>query len=189
MAKRVDQVVVIDVESTCWDTRPPRGMFSEIIEVGICLVDVKTIQRIERRSILVKPQNSEVSEFCTSLTSITPQLLEQGTTLAEAVRILQVDYRSQERLMASWGDYDRGQFQRNCKDYNLEYPFGPTHLNIKNLFSVALGLPKELGIDEAFDHLGLTLEGTHHRGGDDAWNIAELFCWLLRKTRNAPTAR
>lgn len=183
MAKRLDHVLVIDVESTCWDTRPPRGMFSEIIEVGICLVDVKCLQRVERRSILVRPQNSEVSPFCTELTTLTQSLVETGVPLAEAVRILQVDYRGAERLMASWGDYDRGQFQRNCKDYNLEYPFGPTHLNIKNLFSVALGLPKELGIDEAFQHVGLTLEGTHHRGGDDAWNIAELFCWVMRRLR------
>ena len=183
MAKRLDQVLVIDVESTCWDTRPPWGQISEIIEIGICVVDVKAMQRRERRSILVKPQRSEVSPFCTQLTTLTAEMLAGGVTLAEAVRSLETDYDASQRLWASWGDYDRGQFQRNCQDYTLEYPFGPTHLNIKNLFSVALGLPKELGIDDAFEHLGMTLEGTHHRGGDDAWNIAELFCWLLKRTR------
>jgi inhibitor of KinA sporulation pathway (predicted exonuclease) len=183
MAKRLDQVLVIDVESTCWDTRPPRGEVSEIIEIGICVVDVKALERRERRSILVRPQRSEVSPFCTELTTITADMLVGAPTLGEAVDMLRNDYNSTERLFASWGDYDRGQFQRNCADYRLEYPFGPTHLNIKTLFSVSLGLPKELGLDAAFAHLDRPLEGTHHRGGDDAWNIAELFCWLMRRAR------
>ncbi|MDF2697512.1 MAG: Inhibitor of the KinA pathway to sporulation, putative exonuclease, partial [Labilithrix sp.] len=31
----------------------------------------------------------------------------------------------------------------------------------------------------ALEHAGLTLEGTHHRGIDDARNIARLLPWLL----------
>lgn len=30
---------------------------------------------------------------------------------------------------------------------------------------------------------GLPLEGVHHRGGDDAWNIAGLLCHFLRPLR------
>ena len=74
---------------------------------------------------------------------------------------------------------------RNCRTYDLKYPFGPTHLNIKNLFSVALGLPRELGIDAACERLGVTMEGSHHRGVDDAWNIARIFCLLLKRMRRA----
>lgn len=183
MAKSLDQVLVIDVESTCWEGYPPPGQTSEIIEIGLCLVDVASLERIERRSIMVCPQLSTVSEFCTSLTSITPQMAEEGIPLSEAVDLLIDEYRSEDRLFASWGDYDRNQFRRNCDAYRLRYPFGPTHLNIKNLFSVSLGLRKELGIDGAMDRMGLKLEGTHHRGGDDAWNIAQIFCLLLKRTR------
>jgi len=31
--------------------------------------------------------------------------------------------------------------------------------------------------------LGLPLEGTHHRGGDDAWNIAAILSALLLAMR------
>lgn len=31
----------------------------------------------------------------------------------------------------------------------------------------------------AFERLGLTMEGTHHRGVDDAWNVAGLLCGVL----------
>jgi inhibitor of KinA sporulation pathway (predicted exonuclease) len=48
-----------------------------------------------------------------------------------------------------------------------------------------LGLRTELGIDAACTRLGLTLEGAHHRGGDDAWNIAQLLCLLLKRLRRA----
>ena len=67
----------------------------------------------------------------------------------------------------------------------MKYPFGPTHLNVKNLFSLALGLSSELGIDAACSRMGLTMEGTHLRGGDDAWNIAQIFCLLLKRIRRA----
>ena len=34
-------------------------------------------------------------------------------------------------------------------------------------------------MDAALGMLGLPLEGTHHRGGDDAWNIAAVLLALL----------
>jgi inhibitor of KinA sporulation pathway (predicted exonuclease) len=38
-------------------------------------------------------------------------------------------------------------------------------------------------MDAAPDHLGLPLEGTHHRGVDDAWNIAGILSPLLLRSR------
>ncbi len=185
MSKKLDLALVIDVESTCWNHFPPRGQTSEIIEVGLCVVDLQLIRQCERRSLMVKPMMSEISEFCTELTGITDAMLHDAPPLAHAVQILRDQYQAGDRLFASWGDYDRKQFQRNCQMYNIPYPFGPTHLNIKNLFSTALGLPQELGIDAACERMGLTMEGVHHRGVDDAWNAARVFCTLLKRTRRA----
>jgi inhibitor of KinA sporulation pathway (predicted exonuclease) len=185
MSKKLDWALVIDVESTCWEHEPPRGQTSEIIEVGLCVVDLQLLERRERRSIMVKPMMSEVGEFCTRLTGITPEMVAQAATLPEALRILRDQFRSDERLFASWGDYDRNQFMRNCRTYDLKYPFGPTHLNVKNLFPSAFGLSCELGIDAACARLGVTMEGTHHRGVDDAWNIARILCLLLKRIRRA----
>ncbi|QDV40613.1 hypothetical protein Enr13x_04190 [Stieleria neptunia] len=63
--------------------------------------------------------------------------------------------------------------------YSKGYPFGITHLNVKSLFAVSLGLKHEVGLDGAYEMLGLQMEGTHHRGDDDAWNIAGILCRLL----------
>jgi inhibitor of KinA sporulation pathway (predicted exonuclease) len=181
--KILDRILVIDIESTCWDIPPPRGQMSEIIEVGLCVVDVARLERIEKRCILIRPVRSEISEFCTQLTTLRAEDFLAAGTLADAVAILKRDYRSLDRLWASWGDYDRNHFHRVCKALTVPYPFGPRHLNIKTLFAVAHNLAKEPGLDEACELAGVPLEGTHHRGVDDAWNIAGLFCGLLQKMR------
>lgn len=185
MARSLDVMLVVDVESTCWEGSPPPGQASEIIEIGLCPVDLRTLERTEKRSILVKPVQSEISEFCTSLTTLTADMFTDATTLADAVRTLKKEFRSKDRLWASWGDYDRRQFERVCKDQKVGYPFGPSHLNVKSLFATAVGSDREMGLDGAYEHLGLEMEGTHHRGDDDAWNIAGVLCRLLKAMREA----
>lgn len=184
MARSLDVILVVDVESTCWEGSPPHGQSSEIIEIGLCPVDLKTLTRLEKRSILIKPIQSEISEFCTTLTTLTPEMFTHAGSLADAVKILKNDYQSKDRLWASWGDYDRRQFERVCADQGVGYPFGPSHLNVKSLFAAATGSAHEMGLDGACRSLGLTMEGTHHRGDDDAWNIAEIVCRLLKTMRN-----
>lgn len=162
---------------------PPAGQSSEIIEIGLCSIDLKTLTRTEKHSILVKPVQSEISEFCTSLTTLTPNMFAEAGSLAAAVKTLKDEFRSKDRLWASWGDYDRRQFERVCKDQNVGYPFGPSHLNVKSLFAAAVGSAREMGLDCAYKRLGLEMEGTHHRGDDDAWNIAGILCRLLKAMR------
>lgn len=183
MARRLDQVLVVDVESTCWEGNPPAGQESEIIEIGLCTLDVASLQRLEKRSILVRPERSSVSPYCTALTSLTQADVEAGVSLHEACRILKQEYHARERLWASYGDYDRRQFERNCRARGIAYPFGPSHLNVKNLFAVMQALSHEVGMARALEMLGLPLEGTHHHAGDDAWNIARVLGELLRRGR------
>jgi inhibitor of KinA sporulation pathway (predicted exonuclease) len=38
----------------------------------------------------------------------------------------------------------------------------------------------EVGMTTALEKLGLPLEGTLHRGVDDAWNIAKILAKLLK---------
>jgi inhibitor of KinA sporulation pathway (predicted exonuclease) len=184
MAKKLDQIIVIDVEATCWQGQPPENQQSEIIEIGICPVDIASGQRLEKESILVKPAISKLSPFCTQLTTLTPEQVDAGISFAEACQYLKKKYLTQQRTWASYGDYDRNQFQRQCQLFSVSYPFSPRHLNIKNLLALIYALPQEIGMDEALKLLNLSLEGTHHRGGDDAGNIAQILSSLLKKARN-----
>jgi inhibitor of KinA sporulation pathway (predicted exonuclease) len=183
VAKRLDRIVVVDVESTCWDGEPPAGQESEIIEIGACTVDVASGERFDRGTILVAPQRSTVSEFCTRLTTLTQQQVQRGISFAEACALLKRKYWTKDRAWAGWGDYDRRQFERQCRAFGVGYPFGPTHINVKTLFAVIHALPQEVEMDAALWRLGLPLEGTHHRGVDDAWNIGHILSTILLQRR------
>lgn len=182
MSKKLDQIIVIDVESTCWEKSILTTQESEIIEIGVCPIDIASGQRLEKASILVKPERSTVSEFCTKLTTLTQAQVQEGITFTEACSLLKKKYQTQERVWASYGDYDRRQFERQCQSRNISYPFGSRHINVKSLFAIIHVLPQEVGMAQALELLNIPLEGIHHRGGDDAWNIAGILGKLILKT-------
>ena len=175
------KALIIDVESTCWETpnEQPAGQTSEIIEIGIAVVNIDKRVIEANDTILVRPQMSKISQFCTKLTTLTQEQVDTGVTFQEAMSLLKKKYNSSNSLFVSWGDYDRKMFERNCQDYGVKYPFGPRHMNLKNTFAVLHGLERELGMDAALFAYNLKLEGTHHRGIDDAKNIAKIFIDLV----------
>lgn len=179
----LSEILVIDVEATCWRGAPPPGEQSEIIEIGACLLDPKSGERSERESLLVRPQRSKVSEFCTELTTLTQEQVDGGIPFHEACDVLRTRYRSAERVWASYGDYDRKQFRTQCTAFGVAYPFSPEHINVKAAFARLERLSKPVGMAGALKRLQLPLEGTHHRGGDDAWNIAAILGYLLKEHR------
>ncbi|PAZ10024.1 DNA polymerase III [Streptomyces sp. SA15] len=169
---------VVDVEATCWPDSPPPGVVSEIIEIGLTVVDLDAAERVGRHRILVRPVRSTVGAFCTELTGLTQDEVEGGVSFPEACRLLATEHRSGARPWASWGDYDRHQFVRQCRATGTPYPFGRSHTNAKAVFTEARGLRKRPGMAQALRIAGLPLEGRHHRGEDDAWNIAALVLQL-----------
>ena len=100
MAEKLDKILVVDVESTCWYEDPPHGQEPEIIEIGLCVLDVATGQRLENTSILVRSECSKVSEYCTILTTLTQEEVDAGISLHEACQIVQDRYQSKQRIWA-----------------------------------------------------------------------------------------
>jgi inhibitor of KinA sporulation pathway (predicted exonuclease) len=176
-----DLLNVVDVEATCWEGMPPPGAVSEIIEIGLTVVDLRAGERSARHRILVRPERSAVSAFCTELTGLTQAEVDAGVSFAQACRTLAAEHRAGVRPWASWGDYDRHQFTRQCRAAGVPYPFGGRHVNAKAAFTEALRLPRRPGMAQALRVAGLPLEGRHHRGEDDAWNIAALVLFLARR--------
>ena len=185
MAKITNLVNVIDIEATCWDTEAEnKANQSEIIEVGWAVVNVKEAEIVSKGSWLIKTERSTISLFCTKLTTITQEMVDSsGNTFGDILKKMHKDLATKERAWVSWGDYDRNHFDRCCKAAGERFPFGTRHLNLKSLFTMLYHLDTEPGMDAALKILGLNLKGVHHRGGDDAENIAEIYCSILRKFR------
>jgi inhibitor of KinA sporulation pathway (predicted exonuclease) len=170
---------VVDVEATCWEGNPPEGQVNEIIEIGLTVVDIEARERVSKNRILVRPEHSTVSAFCTELTSLTQTEVDSGVSFAQACAMLSDEFEAGQRGWASWGDYDRKQFLRQCEATDVPYPFGARHINAKAAHADAFGLRRRLGMAQALAMAELPLEGRHHRGDDDAWNIAALVLLTL----------
>ncbi|MFD8688099.1 exonuclease domain-containing protein [Streptomyces sp. NPDC059651] len=177
---------VVDIEATCWDGQPPPGAVSEIIEIGLTVVDLRARERLARHRVLVRPARSSVSAFCTELTGLTQAEVDTGLAFADACRLLAAEHRAGARPWASWGDYDRNQFIRQCRATGTPYPFGRRHTNAKIPFTTAHGLRRRPGMAQALRIAGLPLEGRHHSGADDAWNIAALILDVVARDGRPP---
>ncbi len=179
--------LVIDLEATCDDERrlPSRQM--EIIEIGAVLVDPASLDPVGEFQTFVKPVRHPVlTPFCTRLTSITQADVAGAPGFPQAIRQLARFIEGRDALFCSWGDYDRHQFEQDARYHKVALPFGGRHLNLKKRFSAELGEEKRYGMAGALRRVGLTLRGTHHRGIDDARNIARLLPWSLGRVRAAP---
>lgn len=180
MSEKRDSILIIDLEATCWRGHPPVGMYNEIIEIGIAVFDGKEKKVIESESLIIKPEYSEISPFCTELTTLTKEYVDKhGISFQEAAEILTTKYKSKQRLWGSWGKYDYNQLKKDCSKKKIDFPFSENHYNIKPLFSFKHGLNKDLGVSNALEYLGIPFQGTHHRGVDDAINIATLLKTII----------
>jgi inhibitor of KinA sporulation pathway (predicted exonuclease) len=83
--KATNKIIILDLEATCWKDTAPEGQVSEIIEIGVCILDVPSGLISQSKGILIKPKLSAVSLFCTQLTTITQDMLDnKGISLNEA---------------------------------------------------------------------------------------------------------
>ena len=169
---------VLDLEATCWDGPIPEGQANEVIEIGVCVFNPERLERRSRHQIVVKPGRSEISAFCTRLTGWTSEQVATGISFSMACQQLQSEFRSDSRLMVSWGGYDFRQIRRQCDVTGTPFPFR-RHLDLKAAHREFYGLPKRLGLGQALDQAGMTFEGRPHVGADDAWNVAAILTQML----------
>lgn len=176
------KVIVIDVEATCWEKKKPKGQHNDVIEYGLAVLDLASGELTANEGILVQPTTSEISSFCTQLTTITPAMVNQeGQSFSEASAYLTEKYQAKQYIWASYGAYDFNQIHRQCQREGVPFPLSGQHLNVKALFALQQQSPRPVGMAEALRLLQIPLEGTHHRGIDDARNIAKILQRLLGK--------
>jgi len=174
-------VVIFDLEATCEDKSIDNNYPSEIIEIGaVKLQDNKIVGEF---SAFVKPTiTNKLTSFCKELTTITDQNIRNAMTIEQVIPIFHEWIK--DCKLISCGMYDKKQFKREIAMKNLEDVFldflsdlDVYHVNLKTIFKKKTGLKKKGMVGMAND-LNIELSGTHHRGIDDAKNIAKIYLKL-----------
>lgn len=191
MGANLDRVFVVDVEATCWETREEQGKRpNEVIEIGICALDIPSGRILDPSSYVIKPRFTQVSPFCTQLTGWTQEQVNTGGDIGETLYAIINDYSiTKDHLWFSCGEYDRiklgcdgpaslGDLYGISRSQN-PFAFMRAHVNIKTLFALKHKLRREMGMAGMLKTAGLQLDGRHHSGVDDAYNIAKLVHHVL----------
>ena len=179
------QYIVYDLEATCWEkgTRPER---MEIIEIGAVRVDATKLTIRDEFDTFVQPVSEpELTDFCRNLTSIRQEDIDSAQTFPDALKDFLDWIGTDETILCSWGSYDRSQLLIDCKRHRLEPPaLLDSYLNLKHEFSERQN-GRKYGVKRALRIMGIPFEGIHHRGIDDARNIAKILIKLLRDDRHS----
>lgn len=168
--------VVLDLEATCWAEKGLKRK-SEIIEIGALSLDVSG-ELTGEFSRFVKPTlHPEISAFCTELTSITQTDVDAAQHFPEVLAAFQtwIGVGQNPYYLCSWGFYDRNQLQQDCELHRLGTAWLQPHISLKHQHFAIKNLKRPMGMAGALYVEGFTLDGTHHRGIDDARNIVKIF--------------
>ncbi|MBB4866796.1 inhibitor of KinA sporulation pathway (predicted exonuclease) [Pseudomonas nitritireducens] len=174
----------VDLEATCCDQNSISRDESEIIEIGAVLIDPEG-KVVDQFQSYVKPvKHPTLTPFCTKLTSITQDKVENAPTYAEAMVAFKAWFDAAEArgqkpfAWGSWGAYDRKQFERHAELLGLPTPFTSAmlHINYKDEFGYRAAYPNKRnpGLGRAIADEKMTFDGVKHTALADALNAAAL---------------
>ena len=117
-----------------------------------------------------------LSDFCKALTTIQQEDVDNAAHFNEVINDFQnwIDTENEYRL-CSWGFYDRKQFENDCAIFGLDTEWLRWHISLKHQYWKIKALRRKVGLKAALAIEGFEMTGIHHRGIDDARNIAKIF--------------
>ena len=173
--------IILDLEATCWEkgTRPTR---METIEFGAVRLDAHTLLPSDEFARFVRPiAEPTLSTFCTELTSITQRDVDAAATFPQVWADFLGWTGADDFTLCTWGAYDVRQLKVDCQRHNLPFPAHlESFINVKKRFATWQNI-RPCGMKRALDIVNIPLDGTHHRGIDDARNIAKIVALLLQE--------
>lgn len=168
--------IVFDLEATCWKGRPPSKV-QEIIEIGAVRINrygevLGTFNRFVRPIL-----SPNLSAFCQELTSIRQEDVDRADNFPEVVEDFQdwAEVFFEEYVFCSWGNFDRKMLVQDCLLHGLDHDWVDPHINLKQQYHDIKRLRRRRGLHSAVEAEGFEFTGIHHRGIDDAENLAKIF--------------
>lgn len=175
--KKLHEVVIFDLEATCDDKSIVFNFDNETIEIGaVKIVDHEIVGEF---SAFIKPRDTIITPFCTELTSITAENIEDAEDFLKVIQKFG-QFVGNAKLL-SWGKYDKNQLTKDFLRHTTEPPkWLQRHINLKAEFAAYKGVGL-CGMKRALAYCNIPLEGTHHRGIDDARNITKIYLQMKRE--------
>jgi inhibitor of KinA sporulation pathway (predicted exonuclease) len=172
--------IIYDLEATCWMGRPP-SMVQEIIEIGAVRVNNYGETEGVFDSFVRPIVNPRLSTFCQELTSIRQEDVERARRFPAVIEDFQdwAEIWEEDYLLCSWGEFDAKMLVNDCKMHKLDYDWVEPHINLKEQYRKIKKLKQARGLKKAVEEEGFEFIGTHHRGIDDARNLALIFTKYL----------
>lgn len=184
-----DYYVILDFEATCDQGKAPKPQ--EIIEFPSVLMCGKTFKIIDEFTSYVRPlHHPQLTKFCTELTGITQQQVENAPLFPEVMtnhmdwlhhHNLQIHPKGSGSSFAfiTCGDWDLRSMLPNqwraCEPPLRAIPYAYRQwINIKVHYMAFRETKRAPGMAGMMRALELELVGHHHSGIDDSRNIARI---------------
>jgi inhibitor of KinA sporulation pathway (predicted exonuclease) len=203
--------VVLDFEATCERDSPDYN--HEIIEFPVALVSINkqnnNIQIVDQLQLYIKPvRNPTLTDFCTELTGITQDKVDNGISLTEALQTIhkwlqshqlihkeydecleyhysETELRNELKQLKGFsfvtdGPWDiRDYLEKECIAKRIEKPFYYSQwINMRSKFAEFYN--QRGGINKMLSHLKMKFEGREHSGLDDSKNIARICIRMIQ---------
>ena len=180
---------VLDFEANC--VRTGALVPQEIVEFPVVAVDPIKCQAVSDLVFhhYLKPKYHELTPFCTELTGITAEMLQDGISLEDSLARFELFLKdnkiaAEDFVFVTCGDWDlRTCLRKEAQYKKIELPTCfQRYINIKDLFQRAtFRKSKKTGMVGMLNEFGLKLEGRHHSGIDDTKNIAKILAKILER--------
>lgn len=169
--------IIYDLEMT---VNRKKGEPSEIIEIGA--VKVSTIngkpEIIDKYQSFVRPvHTSKLSSDTEDFTGITQADVHQASTLQDVLDSFIAWIDSDEYALLSWGEDDKVQFVKECRDKKIPLHWLMNYTNLQKQVTTLMKRNKnqQIGLKAALEALDISFVGDHHRALDDAYNTALIY--------------
>ncbi|KAM8961246.1 ERI1 exoribonuclease 2 [Pelodytes ibericus] len=194
-----EYLIIIDFESTCWKESKHYGQ--EIIEFPAVLLNTSNGEIESEFHTYVQPQEHPIlSDFCTELTGIKQQQVDEGIPLriclsqfSSWIQKIQKEKRiifltaaptnttSEHKMcgFVTWSDWDLGVcLLYECKRKQLRKPdILNSWIDLRATYKLFYNR-KPKGLNGALQDLGIEFSGREHSGLDDSRNTARL-AWRM----------
>ena len=151
----------------------------EVIEIGICKFNAKSLRRYEPLAFFVKPEVSCISDACTKFTGISVDDVDSAVSFSEACEFIKENYDTENKPWAAYGNFVEKIIKTQCDQTKSSFPFSDRFINLRHQFPLAFSQNKEEpNLHQALKRLGVFVSSNSCE--DDVLNLGILFCEILR---------